>query len=211
VADQVREMRRENESLHDTIAQLRATQSETERRLARVEADHQIKSRQLEQTRIELNRKIEAMAHRLDRVSVNAHASPNAFQSFHSLQMAAPAPAPPPAPPRWNAYHIPPQAHLRAGLGRPLVAPDESTPRAELERYIAQCIPFLQEYDASSLIIRDLQYPPINAPPSTCPRHSGVHWTHHPCVSCVTYRVCRVCRGNDDVWPSIDGCSACPS
>jgi hypothetical protein len=133
------------------------------------------------------------MAHRLDQVSANAHASPNAFQSFPSFQSMQVAPAPaPPAPPRWDAYHLPPQAHLRAGVGRPLVAPEEPTSRAELERYIAHCIPFLQEYDASSLIIRDLRYPPTTASPQLA-RTTVVYIG-------LTTRACRACRDNDDVW-----------
>jgi hypothetical protein len=178
VVDQVREMRRENERLHDTIAELRATQkkterrlarveqdqqqtrTETERRLARVEQDHQtIKSRQLAQTGIELNQKSD-ITHRLD----HTYTSPACPPSPSSSLVVAARPA------------IPPQldSHSSSCVGVPLVAAAApTTSLAEVERFIAQTLPFLRAFDQSSLIIRDLRY----APPST---NSIVMCTHLP-------------------------------
>jgi hypothetical protein len=142
VVDQVREIRQENERLHDTIAELRATQKETERRQARVEEGHQIKIRQLEQAHIELCQKMEhVMAHRL----VHAHTSP-AFPPPPQFSSSQPA-----------ALHHSPLTQPHGCAGLPLVAVTP-TSRAEVERFIAQTLPFLQEFDCSSLIIRDLRY-----------------------------------------------------
>jgi hypothetical protein len=176
VVDQVREMRRENEHLHDTIAQLRATQKQTERRLARVEQDNEVKSRQLEhtesrlarveadhhtksrlleQTRIELNDHV--MAHHRDHVRDHVHAS----STF-----------PPPPPPfsSETAAVAPPRCELQ------LVAAvaGSTTPRAEVEQFIAQTLPFLQEFDCSSLILRDLQY----TTPTPTPTPIFIHTIH---------------------------------
>src|SRR5690606_38533979 len=117
VVDQVREMRRENERLHDTIAQLRATQSESECRLARVEQDHQITSRQLEQTRIELEQACMTLNKKIDDYIVVAH------------------PCPP--PPRCDSGSQPGQSRGCAGL---LAEP--TAPGADVEQFIAQTLPF---------------------------------------------------------------------
>ncbi|ELR18715.1 uncharacterized protein ACA1_395460 [Acanthamoeba castellanii str. Neff] len=167
VVDQVREMRRENERLHDTIAQLRAmqkkterrlarveqdqqqTRTETERRLARVEQDHQtIKSRQLAQTGIEINQKSD-ITHRLDHV--HTYTSPACPPSpSSSLVVAA---ARPPIPPQLDS-------HSSSCVGVPLAAAAApTTSRAEVERFIAQTLPFLRAFDQSSLIICDLRRP----------------------------------------------------
>jgi hypothetical protein len=133
--DQVREMRRENERLHDTIARLRATQSESQCRLARVEQDHQITSRQLEQTRIELEQTCMALNKKIDDIVV-AH----------------------PCPPRCDYGSQPGQPRGCAGLLAEAVVAEPTTPGADVGEFIAQTLPFLQEFDCSSLILRDLQY-----------------------------------------------------
>jgi hypothetical protein len=137
VVDQVREMRRENERLHDTIAQLRATQdemrleadqrlrntvaelrAETARRLARVEADHHhhhhqttINSRQLALMRIELGQQ-KKKKKKID-------------------------------------------DHLAANTETPEVGPPTMP---DVAQFIAQTLPFLRSSDYSSLILRDLRY-----------------------------------------------------
>lgn len=162
VVDQMREMRRENEHL-------RATQKETERRLARleqdneiksrqlektesrlarVEADHQTKSRLLEQMRIELNDHV--MAHRFDHVRARDHAytsSPFPPPPLFSASQATAAVAPP-----------------RLSCELQLVA-GSTTPRAEVEQFIAQTLPFLRSSDYSSLILRDLRYTHLTTDP----------------------------------------------
>ncbi|ELR18723.1 uncharacterized protein ACA1_395540 [Acanthamoeba castellanii str. Neff] len=145
----VREMRRENERLHDTIAQLCATQKKTERRLARVEEDYQ--TIKLTQTRMELNQKSDyhAITHRLDHV--HTHTSPACPPSLSSSLAAAARPA------------IPPQLDSQPSswcVGMPHVAAAApTTSRAEVERFIAQTLPFLRAFDQTSLILRDLQRP----------------------------------------------------
>jgi hypothetical protein len=139
VVDQVREMRRENERLHDTIAQLCATQSESECRLARVEQDHQITSRQLEQTRIELEQTCMTLNKKIDDYVMAAH------------------PCPP--PPRCDSGSQPGQPRGCAGLLAEAVVAEPTTAGADVEQFIAQTLPFLREFDCSSLILHDLQYP----------------------------------------------------
>jgi hypothetical protein len=159
VADQVREMRRENERLHDTIAQLCAAQKKTERRLARVEEDCQ--TIKLTQTRMELNQKSDyhAITHRLDHV--HTHTSPACPPSLSSSLAAAARPA---IPPQLDSQPVPP-AQSSWCVGMPHVAAAApTTSRAEVERFIAQTLPFLRAFDQTSLILRDLQYA---RPPST--------------------------------------------
>jgi hypothetical protein len=178
VVDQVREMRRENERLHDTIAQLRATQDEmrleaeqrlrdtvaellvgrreTKRRLKRVEQDQQ-------QTRTEIERRlgrVEQDHQTIQRcelgqtgIELNHTCAPSLWSS---LVVAAARPA------------IPPRLDSESSwcVDMPLVstAAPAASPAAEVERLIAQTLPFLRAFDQSSLIIRDLQYA---LPPST--------------------------------------------
>ncbi len=152
VVDQMREMRRENERLHDTIAQLRAAQEETERRLARVERDHQtVKRCQLAQTGVELD---------------HTHTCTCPPSLSPSLVVARPA-----LPPQWALA-----SESSWCIGMPLVSAAAGAPAtsraAEVERFIAQTLPFLRAFDQSSLILRDLQYarpPSTNAnPPVGC-------------------------------------------
>jgi hypothetical protein len=164
VVDQMREMRRENERLHDTIAQLCATQKETERRLARVEQDYQ--AIKLTQTRmeLELNQKSDhhATTHRLDHV--HTHTCPACPPSLSSC-LAAAAAARPAIPPQLDSRPVPPAQSSSWCVGVPHVAAAApTTSRAEVERFIAQTLPFLRAFDQSSLIIRDLQYTPAQLP-----------------------------------------------
>ncbi|ELR18722.1 fungal Zn(2)-Cys(6) binuclear cluster domain containing protein [Acanthamoeba castellanii str. Neff] len=126
----VREMRCENEHLHDTIAQLRATQKKTERRLARMEQDNEIKSRQLKQTHIELEQ-TRVELHQL-RMELNKKIDDH-------VMAAHPCP--------------PPRSDSQAAVAEPTM------PGADVERFIAQTLPFLRAFDWSSLIIRDLRRP----------------------------------------------------
>jgi septal ring factor EnvC (AmiA/AmiB activator) len=158
VVDQVREMRRENEHLHDTIAQLRATQKETERRLARVEQDHEIKSRQLEQTLIELEQTRVELNH--TRMELNKKIDDHVM-AFH------------PCPPPRSDSRSQSTAQPGACAGLLAVAAVEgltTPPGADVEQFIAQTLPFLRAFDCSSLILRDLQYTLTtnpSAPPPT--------------------------------------------
>jgi hypothetical protein len=143
VVDQVREMRCENEHLHDTIAQLRATQKKTERRLARMEQDNEIKSRQLkqthielEQTRVELNQLRMELNKKIDDHVMAAH----------------------PCPPRCDSRSQPAQPGVCAGLLAEAAVAEPTMPGVDVERFIAQTLPFLRAFDWSSLIIRDLRY-----------------------------------------------------
>jgi hypothetical protein len=149
VVDQVREMRRENERLHDTIAHLRATQSESERRLARVEHNNETKSRQLDQTRIELEQTRTELNHALMELS----------KKIDNHVMVA-HPCPPPRPPCDSSSQSTAQSGACAGvLAEAAVAVARpTTPGADVERFFSQMLPFLSAFDRSSLFLSDLQY-----------------------------------------------------
>ncbi|ELR23992.1 fungal Zn(2)-Cys(6) binuclear cluster domain containing protein [Acanthamoeba castellanii str. Neff] len=123
VVDQMREMRRENERLHDTIAQLCTTQKETERRLARMEQDYQPSSSRRHAWSWSSTRRATTTPQPTDLTTTSAQSSSWCVGVPH---VAAAAP---------------------------------TTSRAEVERFIAQTLPFLRAFDQSSLIIRDLQRP----------------------------------------------------
>jgi hypothetical protein len=173
VADQMGEMRRENERLHDTIAQLCATQKETERRLARVEQDYQ--AIKLTQTRmdLELNQKSDhhATTHRLDHVHVHTHTCPACPPSLSSCLAAAARPA---IPPQLDSRPIPPAQSSSWCVGVPHVAAAApTTSRAEgwsgqtLPVMIIIRRPFLLARPPHSLLAGQCKL--TTAPPPTAP------------------------------------------